>query len=123
MWDDHISIDIGGSEEEDALTFVRARTPLLFAWDERRSPVYGFGEWFDRCDVTVEDGIATFLNAMWERIHHSQHTILLDQALVFVPLLLLGGWQLGHHHPMIIAFAMLYVVLVAARLRYLGWLT
>jgi hypothetical protein len=124
MWKDHISIDFGtGSGEE--LSFVRAQLPLLLEWDERRSPLHGFAFAFERCGVPPEDGLASLAARALRSFHHSMSTVVLDQALVVFPMLLLGGWQLSAetHRPLIIFAASIYVALLAARLRYLGWLS
>lgn len=127
MWEDHISIDMGaagGSGEED-LTFVRARAPLLFEWDEKRAPTYGFATAFERCDVPVEDGLHAYLALLWNELHHSEHTVVLDQILIFFPLLLVGGWQLStrSRQPLLVLAAGLYVYLVTARLREIGYVS
>ena len=127
MWEDHISIDLGGSEEEQ-LTFVRAKAPLLFEWDEPRAPTYELAAMFASCDVRIEDGFSfggKSLSNIWEELHHGEHTAVLDQALVFFPMLLVGGWQLSstNQQPLLVMLATLYIVLVCARLRYLGYLS
>jgi hypothetical protein len=127
MWEDHISIDMGaagGSGEED-LTFVRARAPLLFEWDEKRAPTYGFAAAFERCDVPVEDGLHAYLVLLWNELHHSEHTVVLDQILIFFPLLLVGGWQLStrSRQPLLVLAAGVYVYLVTARLREIGYVS
>ncbi len=126
MWEDHISIDLGsgGGGEED-LTFVRARAPLLFEWDEKRAPTYGFAAAFERCDVPIEDGLTAYLGSLWNELHHSESTVVLDQILVFFPLLLVGGWQLStpSRQPLLVLAAAVYVYLVTARLREMGFLS
>jgi len=124
MWDDHITIDLGGGGEEE-LTFVRARAPLLFEWEERRAPTYGFSAAFDRCEVPIEDGFAAFIGRLWSDLHHSRHTVVLDQILLLFPLLLLGGWQIStpQRQPLLVLIAALYIYLLAARLRESGLLS
>lgn len=124
MWDDHISIDLGGGEEEE-LTFVRATALLLFEWEERRAPTYGFAAAFERCDVPIEDGFTAYLGRLWGDLHHSQHTVVLDQILLFFPLLLVGGWQLStpSRQPLLALAAAGYIYLVTARLKEMGLLS
>ena len=124
MWEYHISIDFGtGSVEE--LSFVRARKSLLLEWEEQRSPLHGFAFIFERCGVPVDDGLASLGARLLRAFHHSMSTVILDQALAVFPMLLLGGWQLSaeEHRPLIVLSASVYVALLAARLRYLGWLS
>lgn len=62
-----------------------------------------------------------------EALHHSHGTVLLDQALMALPFVLLGGWQLrgrGGLAATLLGFPLLlgaFGVLVYLRLKYLGF--
>ena len=129
MWgDDHITIDMGEGEGEDAdLTFVRARTPLLFQWDERRSPTYGLDDAFAMCHINTEEASGVLLDALYRTIHHSDSTVVLDQLLVaflvvLVPLLMSGGVAgfSMEEHPLLCLVAFVYGALLCSRLMYIG---
>ena len=74
MWEDHLTIDLGGNDD-DHLTFVRAEAALLLGWDERRSPMNGFADVFERCDVSIEAGWDAVASGLWELLHRSEHTV------------------------------------------------
>ena len=62
-----------------------------------------------------------------EALHHSHGTVLLDQALMALPFVLLGGWQLrgrAHLGAQLLGFPLLlggFGTLVYLRLKYLGF--
>ena len=131
MWEDHLTIDMGEGESEDAdLTFVRARAPLLFQWDERRSPTYGLDDAFAMCHVNTEEASSVLLDALYRTIHHSESTVVLDQLLVaflvvLVPLLMsygdgVGGFSI-EEHPLLCLVALVYAGLLCSRLIHLGF--
>mmetsp|Transcript_33256 Transcript_33256/g.87491 ORF Transcript_33256/g.87491 Transcript_33256/m.87491 type:complete len:300 (-) Transcript_33256:110-1009(-) len=124
MWEDHLRLSLGSGPDED-LAFVRASAPLLFEWQEQRAPTYGFASVFERCEVPIEDGMSAFLASLWHQLHHSSNTVVLDQILMFFPLLLIGGWQLSapSRQPLLVLTAAVYVYLLTARLREAGFLS
>ena len=123
-----MTIDLGGGTEEDSLNFVRARAPLLMAWEEARAPTSGFAEAFVECGVPVEDSLSSVVDSLLQRLHHSSSTVILDQLLIVLPLVVVGSWQLlaqqtlqqAAQYPLICMLALLYGALLCARLMYLG---
>ena len=80
---------------------------------------------FDACGLPPPAGSSLFAGlADW--LHHSQHTVVVDQALILFPALLLGGWQLSESNAalqrLIVAAAGLYCVVACLRLRHLGYI-
>lgn len=55
-------------------------------------------------------------------LHHTQGTVLLDQLLMLVPFLLIGGWQIGGGgaNSALLVLAAVFVGLLIIRLIYLG---
>lgn len=55
-------------------------------------------------------------------LHHTQGTVLLDQLIMLVPFLLIGGWQIGGGGPnsALLLLAAVFVGLLIMRLTYLG---
>jgi len=63
--------------------------------------------------------------SMSQVLHHTQGTVLLDQLLMLVPFLLMGGWQVGGGgaNSALLLLAAFFVVLLIVRLNYLGHLS
>ncbi len=135
---DHLRVRVlTGADDDDLvadddLVLVRASAPLLFEWSERRSPTHGFDRLLARCGISVESAAdlrSGFLTqAFLSALHHSTSTVVLDQALMLFPLLLLGGWQLseangGRAMGIAALLAAAYCCVLCLRLRYLGWLS
>ena len=122
---DHVEVVLPlGNGEEEVLAFVRATAPLLLEWEDESSPARGFARVFDACGLPPPAGSSLFAGlADW--LHHSQHTVVVDQALILFPALLLGGWQLSESNAalqrLIVAAAGLYCVVACLRLRHLGY--
>jgi hypothetical protein len=55
-------------------------------------------------------------------LHHTQGTVLLDQLLMLVPFLLIGGWQIGGEgaNTALLLLAAVFLGLLIMRLTYLG---
>lgn len=122
---DHMTVSLGGSAEDDIL-LVRATAPLLFGWEEHGSPLWGFAAAFDLCGIATESGLASTWAALGAALHGSGGTVVLDQALLFLPLLLLGGVVPGvgaARRGTLLLGAAAYSALVCARLRHLGWIS
>ena len=123
---DHVEVVLPlGNGEEEVLAFVRATAPLLLEWEDESSPARGFARVFDACGLPPPAGSSLFAGlADW--LHHSQHTVVVDQALILFPALLLGGWQLSESNAalqrLIVAAAGLYCVVACLRLRHLGYI-
>jgi hypothetical protein len=123
MWGtDHLTVDLGGSEEE-TIAFVRAQAPLLLGWDEPRAPTHGAAAAFERCSVPVAP--ASLDQSLTSRLmHHSQGTVVLDQMLLIVPMVLVGMWQLeaeeGSGRGLLYAIALCWAFMLVGRLSYLG---
>ena len=120
---DHMSVTLSlGEGEEEVLNFVRAKLPLLLDWEDPNSPAYGFSDAMRRCNLPMEEPGSSVLSELWEALHHSKHTVLLDQGLLLFPLVLLGGYQMGAHSSFAVAGAAMYCVLLCVRLKYTGLL-
>ena len=120
---DHMSVTLSlGEGEEEVLNFVRAKLPLLLDWEDPNSPAYGFSDAMRRCNLPMEEPGSSVLSELWEALHHSKHTVLLDQGLLLFPLVLLGGYQMGAHSSFAVAGAAVYCVLLCVRLKYTGLL-
>jgi len=121
---DHMSVALSlGEGEEEVLNFVRAKLPLLLDWEDPNSPAYGFSDAMRRCNMPMEEPTSSVLSELWEALHHSKNTVLLDQGLLLFPLVLLGGYQMGAHSSFAVAGAAMYCVLLCVRLRYTGLLS
>ena len=120
---DHMSVALSlGEGEEEVLNFVRAKLPLLLDWEDPNSPAYGFSDAMRRCNLPMEEPGSSVLSELWEALHHSKNTVLLDQGLLLFPLVLLGGYQMGAHSSFAVAGAAMYCVLLCVRLKYTGLL-
>ena len=105
---------------------VRARAPLLLAWDEPRSPTHGVSDAFAICSVDIEEPTNALLEALYRTIHQSYSTVVLDQLIVAIfivlaPLFLSGGLSFDEH-PTLAFFGAALALLCCSRLMYLGWL-
>ena len=84
---DHMSVALSlGEGEEEVLNFVRAKLPLLLDWEDPNSPAYGFSDAMRRCNLPIEEPGSSVLSELWEALHHSKNTVLLDQGLLLFPL-------------------------------------
>ena len=121
---DHVEVVLPlGNGEEEVLAFVRATAPLLLEWEDESSPARLRAR--PRRGLPPPAGSSLFAGlADW--LHHSQHTVVVDQALILFPALLLGGWQLSESNAalqrLIVAAAGLYCVVACLRLRHLGYI-
>lgn len=118
MWQDQLTVDLG--DPADAITLVRARAPLLLAWDEPRAPTYGFADVFERCGVTIDEPLDSLLDLLRNRLHHSASTGLIDQMLVWLPLVVLAAGHSQFEQGTLIAFLVGWGAIACARLSYLG---
>ena len=115
----HMSIDFGAPG--DGLSFVRALAPMLLEWDDDRTPVHGLAAAFADCSIPLLEARDTTLHYFLRALHHSGQSVVLDQILVLVPLLLIGWRQRMNDHPALYPAATLYAMLASARLAYLGY--
>ena len=91
---DHMTVTLKRSDGDESLMFVRASLPLLMQWEEPGSPAAGFIHAMFACGLQLEDMRTSIVESLWEVLHHTQGTVLLDQLLLLLPLLMLGGTQL-----------------------------
>ena len=119
---DHMHIDLGA--HDDGLHFVRARASLLLDWDEPNAATHGLGKAFELCEIEAEDAQTSLRSWAQQMLHHSAQAVVLDQLLVALPLLLLGGWFSlsadATHRPILFALGMCYLSVLSGRLAYLG---
>ena len=124
MWPDAMAVDLG--EEEHELRFVRAKARHLFAWDDPRASTFRFAEVFDACGVSVAPSWwAELASELSSTLHHSHSTVVLDQILLFLPALLIGGWQLSaaRHQKWLVLGAAAYAYVLTSRLQEMGYLS
>lgn len=121
-----ITLPLGGGEEE-ILPFVRASLPLLLDWDEPGSPLFGFGQVMGTCGLEIDETGQSFFSELMSWFHHSANTVIIDQALLLLPLLMLGGWQAAGPQALspwiFVPLSAAYCMLLTARLNYLGYLS
>lgn len=120
---DHMIVDLGGPND-DGLQFVRAKLPLLLAWDDENVPTRGLLAHLEMCGIEAEDAQTSFREWATLQLHHSTQSVLLDQALIAFPLLLLGGWfgaGDAASRPILIGVCTTYLSVLSARLAYLGF--
>jgi len=120
---DHMQLTLELEEgAHEVLSFVRASLPLLLDWDEPNSPTNGFSRAMRSCGMT-EESRPTVKQYLADVLHHTHGTVVLDQALLIFPLVLLGGWQLGEHLAaklLLVPLLLAYVLVLWVRLNYLG---
>ena len=116
---DHMSIQFGAAG--DGLSFVRALAPMLLEWDDERTPVHGLAAAFADCAIPVLDPREISLFFLARALHHSGPSVVLDQLLVLIPLLLIGWRQRMQEHQALAPVATLYAMLTSSRLAYLGF--
>jgi len=121
---DHMQIILphdGGDDE--ILNFVRANLIELLAWNEPLSPAHGFFQAMLHCGVSPEDTSSSLIDDLLAVFHHSHGTVVIDQVLLVLPLLLLGGWQMQGElmrTQWLVPTLGTYAVLLCLRLNYLG---
>ena len=116
---DQMQVDLGS--ENEGLSFVRAKLPLLLAWDDENAPTRGLHAHFEMCDIPAEEATASFREWVMGSLHHSSQAVILDQFLMLFPFMLLAGWQQGEQHrPVLFAMATAYFSILTSRLAYLG---
>jgi len=122
--EDHMQLVLSmGEDAEEVLSFVRATLPLLLDWEDANSPTHGFFAAMLRCGLEPEETATSLIESLMETLHHTHGTVLLDQVLLFLPLAMLGAWQLREQRFSLLAFLpvlIIYGTLVWARLTYLG---
>jgi hypothetical protein len=70
----------------------------------------------------------SLVESLWEVFHHSQVTVLVDQFLILVVILFVGGVQLMGAPAstqlllMLLPFGATYLFVLMMRLSYLGWI-
>ena len=125
MYEDQLSLDLGGSDDE-GLTFVRARTPLLLGWDDPRAPTHGLASHYAACGIEPEQSAASMFDEFRRWLHHSHRTVIIDQLLVCFPVLLVGSWQLlqdSVYKPYLMLLVVFFGALAVLRLQYVGWMS
>ena len=90
MYEDQLEVTLGGGDEEP-LSFVRARLPLLLGWDDQRAPTYGLAGHFAACGIELEQPMVSLFDGLRQWLHHSHRTVIIDQILVCFPVVLVGG--------------------------------
>ena len=84
----------------------------------------GLGKAFELCEIEAEDAQTSLRSWAQQVLHHSAQAVVLDQLLVALPLLLLGGWFSlsadATHRPILFALGMCYLSVLSGRLAYLG---
>ena len=116
---DEMLVDLGA--ESDTLTFVRAKLPLLLAWDDEHASTRGLLSHFEMCDIPTEEAAFSIREWAMERLHHSWQSVIVDQALAVFPFVLLAGWQRGEQHrPVLLSLSFVYLSVLSSRLAYIG---
>lgn len=122
---DHLQILLPlGDDVEEVLNFVRATLPQLLQWDEAQSPTHGFYKAMVHCGISPEDATTTLFESLREALHHTHGTVIIDQLLLVIPFLLIGGWQLRDQYPtanwLLLPLVAMFGAFLCLRLNYLG---